>query len=474
MTTTADHQQHVTAPEDKVPFKNKVLYGSGSFADMTFQWTLIAFAMPIFNMELGYSAATIGIVLAITRLWDAITDPLMGSISDNARNRFGRRRPFIAVGAILSGLFFIGIWFIPSGLSETTFFITFLITALLFYTSFTIFSVPLLAMGYEMSADSHERTKIMNVRICANSLNGVFMLSWFAALVFSKDFLWSDASQGIRMVGLGFGLTMIVLGLIPAIFLKEETKSYVKKQARISVFKSIKLTFSCKPFVYLVVAFFAALFAYNTVATSYIYPLKYLVCDGDKGVFGAWNGMIEASHHVSTLLMLWPIYVLSQRVGKRVICMLAPLCLVLGSIAYLFCFVPGMPELILIPRFIVAMGMAGLFVLVPSMISDVVDYDEVRTGTRREGMFGASFSWVLKLALAIALLVNGFIVEGLGISDELGVNQPEGSMETIINLLGILPVIGAVIALYCISRYALTDQKMLEMRAQLEKRRGVS
>ena len=329
-------------------------------------------------------------------------------------------------------------------------------------------------MGYEMSADSHERTKIMNVRICANSLNGVFMFSWFAALVFSKDFLWSDASQGIRMVGLGFGLTMIVLGLIPAIFLKEETKSYVKKQARISVFKSIKLTFSCKPFVYLVVAFFAALFAYNTVATSYIYPLKYLVCDGDKGVFGAWNGMIEASHHVSTLLMLWPIYVLSQRVGKRVICMLAPLCLVLGSIAYLFCFVPGMPELILIPRFIVAMGMAGLFVLVPSMISDVVDYDEVRTGTRREGMFGAFFSWVLKLALAIALLVNGFIVEGLGISDELGVNQPEGSMETIINLLGILPVIGAVIALYCISRYALTDQKMLEMRAQLEKRRGVS
>jgi GPH family glycoside/pentoside/hexuronide:cation symporter len=470
--TKSSHKQHITAEKDKVSLGKKILYGSGSFADMTFQWTLVAFALAIFNMELGYSAVLIGTVLAITRLWDAVTDPLMGSISDNFRSRFGRRRPFIGVGAVLAGVFFIAIWFIPSGLSDTTFFITFLVLSLLFYTSYTIFTVPLLALGYEMSSDFHERTKMMNVRVFANSLNGIFMFSWFFALVHS-DF-WSGPSEGIRMVGLGFGLIMIVLGLIPALTLKEKTKSYVKEQEKINVLKSIKLAFSCKPFIFLVVAFFMALFAYNTIATAYIYPLRYYVLGNDAALFGKWNGMIEALHHIATVLMLWPISVLSKRFGKRAICLAAPIFFILGSLANFFCYVPDMPYLVLIPRFLVAVGIAGLFVLVQSMIADVVDYDEIKTGTRREGMFGAIFSWVLKLALAVALFINGYIIDGLGVDNDLGVNQPEGSMETIVNLLGIVPIIGAIVAFYCIYKYTLTEDKMYEMRAELEKRRGVN
>jgi len=472
MIASSEQKHHVTAPEDKVSLGKKILYGSGSFADMTFQWTLVAFALAIFNMELGYSAVLIGTVLAITRLWDAITDPLMGAISDNARTRFGRRRPFIAVGSVLAGIFFIAIWFIPAGLSDTVFFTAFLVLSLLFYTSYTVFTVPLLAMGYEMSSDFHERTNMMNVRVFANSLNGVFMFSWFFALVYSD--YWSGPNEGIRMVGLGFGLVMMILGLIPALTLKEKTKSYVKKQEHIPVIKSIKLTFSCKPFLFLVLAFFAAFFAYNTVATAYIYPLRYAVLGDDGGLFGKWYGLIEASHHVSTVLMLWPISVLSKRLGKRVICMVAPLFLILGSLANFFCYVPDMPELVLIPRFLVAIGIAGLFVLVLSMITDVVDYDEMQKGTRREGMFGAIFSWVLKFALAIALFINGFIVDGLGVNKDLGVNQPEGSMEAIVNLLSIVPIIGAVVAFYCIYRYTLTEDKMYGMRTELEKRRGVN
>ena len=174
---------HVIDSKDKVSFVKKILYGCGSFADMTFQWTLVAFALAIFNMELGYSAVLVGSVLAITRLWDAITDPLMGSISDNFRSKFGRRRPFIGIGAVCSGIFFIAIWFIPAGMTDTSFFIIFLTLSLLFYTSYTVFTVPLLALGYEMSADIHERTNMMNVRVFANSLNGIFKFSGFFALV---------------------------------------------------------------------------------------------------------------------------------------------------------------------------------------------------------------------------------------------------------------------------------------------------
>ena len=245
MNASQDQKNPKTAQADRVPLKDKILYGSGGFAEMTFQWTLMAFALTIFNMELGYSPVLIAWVLALTRIWDAVTDPLMGSISDNARTRFGRRRHFIGAGAILSGIFFIAIWFIHPGLSDTAFFICFLVATLLFYTSFTMFSVPLLAMGYEMSPDIHERTKMMNVRIFANSTNGAFMFSWFILLIQSS--FWSDPVEGIRMVGLGYGLVMIVLGLIPALTLKEKTKSYVEKQKPVPVLDSLKFTFSCKP-----------------------------------------------------------------------------------------------------------------------------------------------------------------------------------------------------------------------------------
>lgn len=472
MNDPQDQKRHVTAPEDRVPIRDKILYGSGSFADMTFQWTLIAFALPILNIELGFSPWIIGLVLAVTRIWDAVTDPLMGSISDNTRTRYGRRRPYIGVGAILCGLFFISIWFVPQNISDWQFFFYFLVTSILFYTSFTVFSVPLYAMGYEMSPDFHERTKIMGVRIFSNSLNGIILFPWFLAFIHLS--IWSDSVEGIRMTGLGIGLLMMVLGLIPALTLKEKVKTYVEKQERVSVLKSLKFTFGCKPYVFLIAAFFIALFAYNTVATIYVYPLKYLVCAGDDARYSFWVGWIEASHHISTLCVLIPITLLSKRIGKRMACILAPLFLIVGSLAYLVCFIPDMPWLVVVPRALVAMGWAGLFVLVPSMIADVVDYDEQQTGTRREGMFGAVHFWVIKLALAFALLTTGLIVEFSGFDIDLGINQPEGAMNNIIWLLGILPTIGAAIAFYCIYRYSLTEEKMHGIRAELEERRGVS
>jgi GPH family glycoside/pentoside/hexuronide:cation symporter len=472
MTSKSEHTYHITAPEDKVPFVKKVLYGSGCFADMTFQWTLIAFALPIFNMELGFSPIVIGLVLGITRIWDGFTDPLMGSISDNARTRFGRRRPFIGIGAILSAIFFITIWFVPKGINDTQFFVYFLITSLLFYTSFTVFSVPLYAMGYEMSSDYHERTKMMGVRIFSNSFNGIILFPWF--LWFIQRSIWSDSTQGVRMVGLGIGLLMMVLALIPALTLKEKKKTYVEKQERVSVLKSLKFTFGCKPYVYLIIAFFAALCSYNTIATTYAYPLRYYVCAGDAELNSIWFGRIEAFHHVATLIALVPINILAKRFSKRSVGLLGPLFIIIGSLANFFCYVPDMPWLVLIPRGFAALGLATLFVLVPSMIADVVDFDEQQTGTRREGMFGAVHFWVIKLALAIGLVATGFIVEATGFNVDFGINQPEGALDKIISLLGLLPTIGAFVALYFISRYPLTEKTMYEIRLGLEKRRGVS
>ena len=471
MNYKSGHEHHVTAPEDRVPLKNKILYGSGSFADMTWQWGLFALAFPVFNVIFGFSPILIGWVLGITRIWDAITDPLMGSISDNSRTRFGRRRPYIALGAVLAGTFYAVLWLVPEGLSDRGFFIYFLVTSLLFYTSFTIFSVPFYALGYEMSPDYHERTKMMGVRIFANSFNGVIFFPWMFWLI-QRSF-WESPVVGVRVVGIGTGALMMILAVVPVVTIKERIKTFVQKQDRTPVVQSIKYTLSCKPFVYLMVAFLVAILLNTLVAASFVYPIAYILCDGDFQEASLWLGMAEATHHITTLIFITPVAILSRKIGKRRACMFYTCFIAIGSLLVFVCFNPDMPWLVTMPRVFLGIGWTGFWILIPAMIADVVDYDESSTGTRREGMFGAVHFWVIKLGFAVGFMASGYVLAGTGFDIALD-EQLEGTVEDIILFLTIIPAVGAAVAIFFISRYSLTEEQSYSMRKELEKRRGVS
>jgi GPH family glycoside/pentoside/hexuronide:cation symporter len=472
MNTETHQTHHVTAPEDRVPFYKKILYGSGSFADQTWQWGFLGLALPIFNVEFGFSPILIGIVLGITRVWDSVTDPLMGSISDNTRTRFGRRRPYIAVGAVLAGFFYSLIWFIPEGLSDTTFFFFFLILVILFYTSFTIFSVPFYALGYEMSPDYHERTRMMGVRIWSNSLNGVIFLPWIYWLI--QRTFWDSTIQGVKVVGVGVGVLMTLLALLPAITIKERAKTFVQTQKRTPVIQSVKYTLKCKPFVFLILGFFCAIFSMSVVSSLFFYPTAYYVFGGNLDKASLWIGIATAGQHITTLCTVGPISYISRKLGKRRACMTLTLFIAFGSIVQMFCYIPTVPWLLPIPFVILGIGWTGFWVLIPAMIADVVDYDEHSTGTRREGMFGAVHFWVIKFGLALALVSSGFVLAATGFHIDFGVDQPEHTFTTMILLKGLVTAGGALIAIYFISRYSITEKMSYDIRAELESRRGVS
>ena len=118
----------------------------------------------ILNLGLGMNPALVGLLGALPRLTDAITDPLMGYISDNTSSRWGRRRPYIFVGAIFACIVFIILWQLPVGMSEIFYFWYFLIGSFVFYLGYTIFATPWVALGYELTPDYHERTRLMGVQ----------------------------------------------------------------------------------------------------------------------------------------------------------------------------------------------------------------------------------------------------------------------------------------------------------------------
>ena len=147
---TGEHlAQFETAEADRIPFMKKVAYGLGAFVNNTLA-AAIGGMLIILNLGFGVNPALVGLASALPRVTDALTDPLMGFISDSTRSRWGRRRPYIFIGAILSGITYIALWWLPVGKSEMWYFWYFTIGSTVFYLGYTIFATPWVALGSKM------------------------------------------------------------------------------------------------------------------------------------------------------------------------------------------------------------------------------------------------------------------------------------------------------------------------------------
>lgn len=199
-----------------VPLGQKLAYAAGNTATIVGKQAPKGHAYQIYNIELGVSPDRIGMVIALSRLWDAIADPIMGAFSDRFTSRWGRRVPFIFAGSILSGIAFALLWWFPAGRSDGFYLAWFAVCAILFYTTFAIYAVPWYALGYELTADYDERTRIMAYAQVFNAV-ALVIVSWLYFFVQQFD----DVFTGIRWVGTVTGIGITVFGLIPAFFNKE-------------------------------------------------------------------------------------------------------------------------------------------------------------------------------------------------------------------------------------------------------------
>ena len=191
---------HETAPEDRIPFGKKLIYGLGAFVNNTLADS-IGRMLIVLNLGLGMNPALVGLLGALPRLTDAITDPLMGYISDKTRTRWGRRRPYIFVGAISVGIIYALLWQLPADKSEAFYFWYFL------------------TLGYELTPDYHERTRLMGVQNFIGSI--AYMISpYFLAIMYSKS-LFVDVVEGAASLAIVIGIIVALLGILPAIFLRE-------------------------------------------------------------------------------------------------------------------------------------------------------------------------------------------------------------------------------------------------------------
>ena len=447
----------------------KLAYGLGAVAENVMQNGINNMANPFFNVALGVSPGLLGIGTAVFRILDALLDPLMGILTDRTESRFGRRKPYIVAGAAMSGLLFALLWWCPRGQGMTFYFVWFMLVAIVFNIAYTVFGVPYVALGYEMSRDYDERTRIMSFRTWFASLGGIG-IQWFFWLT-QRD-CFSDTVEGMRWVGIGVGVLLLIFGAAPGLFIQERrmTVSEVAHNRESIRIGGLLKVFEVKPFRCILWSLVWSVLGMFLVITLGFYVNVYYVYGGDLKSAAVIIGMGGTFYHLCCMASVPLVALVSSRLGKKRTLLLFMFVAVLANLAKWWCYTPAYPWLQLLPTALIAPGLSAIWTLLASMTADVTDFDDLENGTRREGSFGAFYGWTMKVGFAVCFLVSGFILEWTGFKASLGGSQPEGTLFAIRLLYTIVPAIGLLIAMVVIARFPITREKAAEIRHQLESR----
>lgn len=476
----AEGAHFVTAPADRIPFPRKVAYGMGAFVNNLLA-AAIGGMLIILNLGLGMNPALVGLLGALPRAFDAMIDPVMGYVSDTTRSRWGRRRPYIFVGAITSGLALIALWSLPGGQGERFYFWWFLVGSLVFYVAYTVFAAPWVALGYELTPDYHERTRLMGVQ---NFIGQVaYLLSPWFLWVMTRTAWFDTAVEGARWLAVGIGVATIAIGVIPAIVLRErvrpadavaagERRSAMLRRNLAAFARGCATTLRSRPFLRLCTATFLVFNGFIMIASFQSYVIIYYVFGGDQQAGARYAGYAGTVSAVATFAAISIVTWLATRIGKRRAFFAAIAISMAGYALKWPCYDPARPWLLLLPPVLLAFGLGGLFTLMGSMIADVVDVDELATRERREGMYGSIFWWVVKVGMAAALAAGGFLLEATGFDVALGGAQSARTLFLMRLCDVLIPFVASGIAIWVIAGYPVTEARANEVRRELERRRG--
>ena len=460
--------------KSKIPIGAKVAFGVGMFANQMFPAVLGIF-MVVLIQDLGFPGWMWSIIYFFPRIFDSVTDPIMGFISDNTKSRWGRRRQYVFIGSIITGISFIIMWQLFRENSINYNFTYFVILSFVFYLGLTIFSVPYVAMGYEMSNDFHERTNIMAVAQWIGQWAWV-IAPWFWVIMYDQN-IFESADVATRNLAIWVGLGCMILGMIPAIFIKG--KSTLTENYSDLSFKTIGLSlkeilfsfreaFLIKPFRKLCIATFLVFNAFNTIAAFSFFIIVYHLFDGNAGAAGIWPTLFGCLGALGTTFIVIPLVThLSKTLGKKRVFLISQGISILGYLMLFFLFIPGKPYMFIFALPFFSFGIGSLFVLMMSMTADVIDLDELNTGKRREGTFGAIYWWMVKFGFAIAGGLSGVIISFVGF-DSGAQTQPDGAIDGLRFFFSGLPIVGTLFAIYVMWDYDITEERIGEIRLTLD------
>ncbi len=445
------------APRE-VPIRTKLLYATGEITSGAKNAVLNQFLLFFYTDVIHLAPLLVGAAIALAKCWDAITDPVLGYLSDTTRSRWGRRRPYIVAAAIPLGILF-ALLFSPPVRSPSVTFLYLLGIYALLNTAFTVFLAPYHAWGAQLVSDYHERTTLVQIR---------FLFGLVGAIIGTAVPVWlasqygGDVRQGYHAVGIGIGMLLTVAALVPGLTVRETVRAEIADASFSHFLQGLRRTVANRDFRVVFITFCMLTVAGALGEAVRVHVVKHWLKMED---FYPMIGLTFALAFTASF-PLW--FGLSKRFGKRQT-MLGGL--VLGWFVPLGWLLvqPGQRGAMLV--FMVAAGLAsGVVTLITSSAIDVIDFDEYETGERREGAFFGVWTFGLKLSSACGIMLSGAFLWLLGYSVERA--DDPNVMWWLLMLVGPLQVLVNIIGFVLFRSFRFEQAHVEGIQAVLAERRN--
>jgi glycoside/pentoside/hexuronide:cation symporter, GPH family len=453
-------------PPKPFSLAGKLAFGAGDIGPgMTAN--LLAFSFLIFlTTTAGLSPVAAGSVLAIGRVWDAINDPLIGYLSDNTRSRWGRRYPWIALGALPFGLTFFLTWIVPGWESDTARFWYYVIMSLLFQVFYTVVNLPYTTLTAELTKDYDERTELTAFRL-GSSLTGA--ISALALGLVISNLIEDSRQQYMVLAGV-----CSVLAVLPLLWCVVGTYPYAVDRGALQpatdphgeeslpFLQQIQLVLRNRAFLFVVGIYLFSWLALQMTAS--VIPFYATFWMGLDSYFLAAL-LVQGT----AIIMMVFINLISRRFGKQEAFYVGLGSWVIAQMA-LFFIQPGQVAALYLLCIVISFGVAAAYVVPWAMLPDVIELDELQTGQRREGIFYAFMTLLQKIGLAGGLLLVGFALEASGFVSE-SAQQPDSALLAIRIFIGPVPMVLLLIAIALARFYPINRQRHAEILLRLAERR---
>jgi GPH family glycoside/pentoside/hexuronide:cation symporter len=386
--------------EERVPMQRILTYSMPLVAIFVSNALIGLYLLKFATDVLLIAPALVAAILLVARIWDAVSDPLVGYLSDRTQTRWGRRRPWFAVAALPLGLAIIALWFPPPSLGSAALGAWFAAAVLLYYSAYTCFRVPHMAMGAELSRGYHDRTRVFGV---VQAVENVGMLLGASALFFIER---ADNQRDFAgLLSLSIAIGTVTLIWIAVVRLRERNE--FQGRGGTSPFSSFRDVLWNPHSRLLISIFFMEQLGWATVIALLPYISDYIIETPGKTAFYAGSSL-------GAMLLSIPFWVsIAKRVGKQRIWLLS-LLIKIAVFAWFFTLQKGDFSALIAGTALIGMLTGCGAVVGPSLKADVVDWDEAQTGERKEGAYFATWNFAQKAAGGVAIWCVGSLLAMTG------------------------------------------------------------
>ena len=449
--------------KQKLSFASADVFGGGSF-------NIINFLYPVFlAITVGISAYWIGVIMLVARLWDAITDPLMGYISDRTQSRFGKRRIYLIFASpfILISMYFL---FFPYSFSDVIVrVIAVLLSYLVFTTVQTSVMIPYYSLSSEISSDYQERASYNSYRLGFSIFSSILCVAVPGMIVGMFD----DKAVGYQVMSLIFGLIFALSVLFTGLFAREEIKTE-KIESKLSI-KEMAKPLSLRPFRQYLGMFLVLQMSMAIMSGLFFFYIDFFITkDTTAAGESSMVGLIAAALMFSMQIVALPIYIkMIAKKGKTYAYRFGAMLWIFSALFILMIPANVNPLVIYLLGAIMGFGISGPGLVPHTMYGDVVDAGQIKFKERLDGQMSGFTNFINKIAQAIGISFVMFLIGAAGFKEqELGgphlLEQPDSATLMIRLIMSFAPLLLMSVGIFISLRYKIDAKKQKEMTEVLQ------